>query len=115
MRKTTAKLPGCIPTTNHFPNQIPIHGKNKGNNEKCEGECPSYLQLHGESNACVNNRLGMYFPAFTCPRSQENVFPKMGNSPNSKLTSIPFPSQGNNFLHKFYMAGHKRQKGWLTT
>ena len=108
MRKTTAKLPGCIPTTNHFPNQIPIHGKNKGNNEKCEGECPSYLQLREEENTWVNKWLGKAFLSIYLPKKPRKRFPKMGNSPNSKLTPIPFPSQGNNFLHQFLMTGNKR-------
>ena len=27
-------------------------------------------------------------------------FPKMGDFPNLNLTSIPFPSQGNNFINQ---------------
>ena len=85
---------------NHTKKWNPQLWRNEENNPNHEGECPSYIQLHEEENAWVNNGLGMHFQSFICPRSQKSVFPKMGDFPNSNLTSIPFPSQGNNFLHQ---------------
>ena len=49
----------------------------------------------------MNNGLGMHFKAFTFPTSQKHVFSKMGGLPKLNLTSIPFPSQGNNFPNQF--------------
>ena len=65
----------------------------------CEG-AQTWMRMGEEWNMWVNNGLGRHFQAFTCAISQKHFFSKMGGLPNSKLTSIPFPSKRNNFLNQ---------------
>ena len=63
----------------------------------------------------VNNGLGMHFQAFTFPTCKKTRLSKMGGLPNLNFTSIPFPSQGNNFPNHFLaeiIDWHKKTK-WV--
>ena len=98
--KPQQKRPGRIPTIEHCPNQIPSHGKNEGNHKNMRDNSPAisnYVrkQTHGWIMAWEG--ISQHLLA---QEAKKKRFPKMGNSPNSNLTSIPFPSQGNNFLYQ---------------
>ena len=49
----------------------------------------------------MHNRMDSHFWVFTCPRSQNTIFQNGCFAQFEFLTSIPFPSQGNNFLNQF--------------
>ena len=95
------KTPREDPSHWTLPRRILGHRKKWRKQQKCEGECPSYLELCEEANTWVNEWLGLPFPSIYLAHKSKFIFPKMGAFPNTNLTAILFPSQGINYLNQF--------------
>ena len=69
--------------------------------KKCEGESSPSFHCVRKWRTWVNNKMGMQFWVLTCHISQNTFFQKWVLCPIRILTSLPFPSQENNFLNQF--------------
>ena len=73
----------------------------------------NHLQLHERAKTWMKMGEEWISRLLLAPKSKTCFF-KMGGLPNSNLTSIPFPSQVNNFLNRFLEEindWHKKKMG----